>query len=147
MRSLLLITFFMAVSTRMTAHAQPTPGVLQIEVSGARNNKGVVLCSVFTDAQGYPDNAAMALYKARLPFRNGRVLFEVTSLAAGQYAVAILHDENEDGKMNTSTLGLPKEGYGFSNNVMGLFGPPSFAKAAVTIKEGARKSISLELRY
>ncbi|MBK7290922.1 MAG: DUF2141 domain-containing protein [Chitinophagaceae bacterium] len=43
-----------------------------------------------------------------------------------QLSIAILHDENDDGKMNSNFLGLPKEGYGFSNNVMGNFGPPLF---------------------
>jgi uncharacterized protein (DUF2141 family) len=49
--------------------------------------------------------------------------------------------------MNTSALGLPKEGYGFSNNVMGLFGPPSFSKAAVLVKEGAKTVVPMALRY
>jgi uncharacterized protein (DUF2141 family) len=147
MRSALIIVCFLVAGTRMSLHSQPAQGVLTIEVSGARNNNGFVLCSVFKDGKGYPDQPSMAIYKARLPLRNGRVLFEATALPAGLYAVALLHDENEDNKMNTSALGLPKEGYGFSNNVMGLFGPPSFSKASVTLQESAKKTILITLRY
>lgn len=147
MRNLFFIASFLASAIFLTALAQPPLGVLEIEVSGARNNKGVVLCSVFKDAKGYPDQPSLAIYKSRLPVRDRRVLVEVTGLPPGQYAVALLHDENEDGKMNTSLLGLPKEGYGFSNNVMGLMGPPSFSKASVLVKEGTKKTISITLRY
>ena len=147
MRNLTFIASFLALSICMTAFGQPSLGILEIEVSGARNSKGVVLCSVFKDAKGYPDQPSLAIYKSRLPVRDKRVFIEVTGLPPGQYAVALLHDENEDGKMNTSMLGLPKEGYGFSNNVMGMMGPPSFSKASVILNEGTKKSISITLRY
>ena len=46
----------------------------------------------------------------------------------GDYAVTIFHDKNSDGKLNTNFVGIPKEPFGFSNNPMILFGPPSFEK-------------------
>jgi uncharacterized protein (DUF2141 family) len=147
MRSILLIAIFLLPSSWLSLLSQPSQGNLRIEVRGARSNKGVVLCSVFKDAKGYPDQPSLAIYKSRLPLKEGQVYFEVSALPVGYYAVALLHDENEDNKMNTSALGLPKEGYGFSNNVMGLFGPPSFSKAAVLVKEGAKTVVPMALRY
>lgn len=142
-----VIIYLMALSTSVPALSQVKRGVLQIEVTGARNNKGVVLCSVFSDAKGYPRLPSMAIFKGRLPLREGRAIFETGELPAGQYAVAILHDENEDNKMNTSAIGLPKEGYGFSNNVMGIVGPPSFLKAAVKLYGVEKKTIPITIRY
>lgn len=147
MHSILLIAVFLLPGSCLSLLSQPSQGNLRIEVSGARTNKGVVLCSVFKDAKGYPDQPALAIYKSRLQLREGETFFEVNGLPVGHYAVALLHDENEDNKMNTSALGLPKEGYGFSNNVMGLFGPPSFSKAAVLVKEGAKTVVPIALRY
>jgi uncharacterized protein (DUF2141 family) len=146
MRCSLLFLSLLLIAT-WPAFSQPSEGILQIEVRGALNNKGVILCSVFKEAKGFPDQPSMAIYKGRLPIREGRVLFEIASLPAGLYAVALLHDENEDNKMNTTSFGLPKEGYGFSNNVMGLFGPPSFSKASVSLGAGAKKNIAITLRY
>ena len=50
------------------------------------------------------------------------------TLNSGKYAVRYYHDENLNGKMETNLVGKPLEGYGFSNNVTGKFGPPPFEK-------------------
>ena len=63
-------------------------------------------------------------------------------LKAGTYAVSIVYDEDSNGKLNTGFLGIPTEKVGFSNNVTGTFGPPSFEKTSFTIS-GSR---SLEIR-
>lgn len=65
----------------------------------------------------------------------------------GRYAIAILHDENDDMKMNKNFFGLPREGYGFSNNVMGTLGPPSFGKSSFLHNPGLRTSIIIKTRY
>lgn len=67
-------------------------------------------------------------------------------LPSGRYAVIVFHDENDNGLLDTDFLGIPTEGYGFSNNAMGVFGPPSFAAVAVTLA-GANVSIVISLNY
>jgi uncharacterized protein (DUF2141 family) len=54
--------------------------------------------------------------------------FTIADLKPGKYAVRYYHDENMNGNMETNRLGKPTEGYGFSNNVTGKFGPPPFEK-------------------
>ncbi len=48
------------------------------------------------------------------------------NVTVGTYAIRYFHDENNNGKMDTGTFGIPKEGYGFSNNARGFMGPPDF---------------------
>lgn len=60
--------------------------------------------------------------------KDNKCLITVENLSKGQYAVRYYHDENMDGKMETNLVGKPTEGYGFSNNVIGKFGPPPFEK-------------------
>ena len=55
------------------------------------------------------------------------------NVAPGTYAVKIFQDVDGDGKMGTNALGIPTEPYGFSNNAMGNFGPPSFKEAAFEV--------------
>jgi len=75
-----------------------------------------------------------------------RVSVTFSDLRPGVYAVAVLHDENENSKMDFNLLGMPLEGYGFSNDASALFGPPSFKDAAFTLK--ARPSaVSIKTRY
>ena len=69
-------------------------------------------------------------------------------LAPGEYAIAAFHDEDRDGDLNTNLLGMPTEGYGFSNEARGTFGPPGFDAAAFTIKAGEnRPAVTVRLGY
>ena len=52
----------------------------------------------------------------------------------GKYAFRFFHDENSNGKLGTNWLGIPNEGFGFSNNAKGTFGPPAFEKTVFVLK-------------
>ncbi|MGO9758789.1 MAG: DUF2141 domain-containing protein [Roseiarcus sp.] len=69
-----------------------------------------------------------------------------TELKPGAYAVITFHDENDNGKLDENALGLPAEGYGFSNDAEGFFAAPSFKDAAVTLG-GHDKAIAITLKY
>jgi uncharacterized protein (DUF2141 family) len=69
---------------------------------------------------------------------------EFPDLPPGRYAVIVFHDENDNGLLDKNGLGIPIEGYGFSNNATGFFSAPSFDDAAITVGRGqASNSISL----
>ncbi len=119
-----------------------------VSIDNLRSNKGHVLISLFKDGEGYPDETSKAVRKAKLVIKDEKAWVKFTGLSTGKYAIAILHDENDDQKMNKTFLGLPKEGYGFSNNVMGTFGPPSFSKASFIYNStGSGTSIAIRTRY
>lgn len=120
---------------------------LHVTIQGLRNNKGHVLVSLFKNEKGFPDDQKKADKKAKLEINNHSTIITFNSLETGYYAIAILHDENDDLKMNTNFFGLPKEGYGFSNNVIGLFGPPSFSKASIYYKNGTENRITIKIKY
>ena len=106
-----------------------------------------MLISVYKDGVGYPEELDKAVRRAKLTITNKTASVSFAGLASGNYAIAILHDENNDGKMNTNFLGIPKEGYGFSNNVMGTFGPPTFSKASFQYNANLIKSIVINTKY
>ena len=56
-------------------------------------------------------------------------------LAYGQYAIAVYHDKNKNGLLDTNMLGIPLEEYGFSNNARGRFGPASWSQAKFTVNK------------
>ena len=66
-------------------------------------------------------------------------------LAPGKYAISIIHDENNNDKLDTNFIGIPKEGFGFSNNPRIMFGPPSFEKASFEINQA--HVILIEMKY
>jgi uncharacterized protein (DUF2141 family) len=104
-----------------------------------------LLISLFASKDGFPEkyNKAFRTEIIKGTGKSSVCVFE--NLPAGNYAIAVLADVNNDGKMNTNMLGIPKEAYGFSNNVTGLFGPPSFEKAQVIVQEDKKTSIIVKL--
>lgn len=120
---------------------------IRITVTHLHNEKGHVLVSLFKDGTGYPDEATKAFRKIKLDISGKKASVLFTGLPAGNYAVSILHDENDDQKMNKNSFGIPKEGYGFSNNVVGALGPPSWSRASFAHKPGVLTLREIRARY
>jgi len=76
----------------------------------------------------------------------GTVVVKFKEVPAGEYAVSVVHDANENSKLDTNWLGIPTEGFGFSQDAMGTFGPPSFEKAKFRLDKD-HPAIELTLRY
>jgi len=99
-------------------------GSLTVDIYGFRDLKGDVLLSLFLNGEGFPDDTGRALVNLSLPVDSGRVRFELPPLPYGTYSYSVLHDENRNGSMDSSLLGIPREGYAFSNDLEGNYGPP-----------------------
>jgi len=75
----------------------------------------------------------------------GEVHLIFENIPVGKYALSVYHDANTNGELDKNLIGIPKEGFGFSNDAMGMFGPPDFKDASFDWKGG--QTISLALRY
>jgi uncharacterized protein (DUF2141 family) len=94
---------------------------LDIEIADIRNNTGNIMLQLF-------DGNENVLTQEMSPIQENKCSFPIKDLVPGKYAVRYYHDENLNEKMDTNLVGKPTEGYGFSNNVIGKFGPPPFEK-------------------
>ena len=120
---------------------------INLSITNLRNSKGHVLVSVFNSEEGFPEKATAAVRTEKISITNKQATTIFAGLPPGRYAIALLHDENDDMKMNTNFFGIPKEGYGFSNNVMGSFGPPSFSRASFEHLETKTSLVSIRMKY
>jgi len=127
----------------LTLPAAAETGVLQVTVTGVRNDHGHVLVAVCDHATFLAPTCA---YHGRVPAHAGAVVVRVAGVPAGTYAAEAYHDENDNNRLDRSFLGLPKEGLGFSRDAPMRFGPPDFADAALTVPAGGG-AISFGLRY
>ncbi len=143
---LVLLHFLMYAPFLHSSGSIPESGV-QITISGLRNDKGNVLISLFRNDRGFPGEPQHAFRTYRLYIRSGKSITSISDLPSGNYAIAVLHDENGDLTMNKNWLGIPKEGFGFSNNAMGTFGPPAFSKARVQVEKGQVSQLEINIRY
>jgi len=91
------------------------------------------------------DKNKKVVAQEKSPVTDNKCSFSYTNLKPGKYAVRYYHDENMNVKMETNLVGKPTEGYGFSNNVIGKFGPPAFEKCLFEITED--KKIVLQPTY
>ena len=109
-------------------------GVLTVKVADFRNDKGVVSVVLYNNADAFPKKSDKAVKIVRSKIKDNKAEVVFDKIPFGVYAFAVLHDENENKKMDYSTFGMPQEGYAFSNNATGTLGPPSYDKAKFEIK-------------
>jgi uncharacterized protein (DUF2141 family) len=121
------------------------PGEINLHIHKAKSNKGVVRVLIFDSERGYPDKPELAIKSISAPVFEQKSYIKITDLKPGKYSIAVFHDEDENGKINTNPFGYPIEKYGFSNNAKGYFGPPDFTKTTFELKN-ERKAILINLR-
>ena len=105
---------------------------LIVHIDGFRNQKGNAGLTVFTSPDGWPENNNKAFMHSGHPFTGDKATTEL-QLPAGRYAIAALHDENSNHKLDRNMIGWPKEGFGFSNNPKVNLSAPSFDTAAMQV--------------
>ena len=88
---------------------------LTVKVDDIRSDKGQLMLAVYDSAAGWAGKAKPVAAQA-LEVTGDNVIFHFDELAAGTYAVSVMHDENGNGTLDTNFVGMPVEGYGFSND-------------------------------
>lgn len=134
----LLVSLFFALETL----GQSNQTSLQVSISGASSDAGSIRILVFSKSSGFPDQVKQAVRSISLPPKSGKASFKLTDLPAGTYAIGVIHDLDNNGKLSTNAVGYPTEKFGFSNNPKVYFGPPSFEKAAFVL---GKTAVSLEI--
>jgi uncharacterized protein (DUF2141 family) len=130
---------------------------LRLTIKGVRSDAGELLIGLYANPDGFASAIANAS-KSGLVADKGRLVglsiranagarsTVFTQLPPGRYAAVVIHDENDDGRLDANELGVPTEGYGFSNDAQGFLGAPSFDAAAITIG-AADVSAAISLIY
>nr|WP_287939531.1 DUF2141 domain-containing protein [Algoriphagus sp.] len=118
---------------------------LEIQINQAKSDKGMIRVLIFSKETGFPDQPTKALKSLSISPKNKSGLLSVTDLPPGKYAVSVIHDEDNDGKLTTNAVGYPTEKFGFSNNPKMYFSPPSFEKAAFELQSESKR-IEINLR-
>ncbi len=104
-----------------------------VSVSGVSETSGKLVLTVFDSKKGWLKKPVMT---DSVVVDGDAATFEIR-LPPGQYAFHVYHDLDDDGKMKSNFIGIPKEPTAVSNDAKGRFGPPKFKDAAVTIGEDA----------
>ncbi|MEZ4458399.1 MAG: DUF2141 domain-containing protein [bacterium] len=122
------------------------PQKIVVQVSNVNSTKGVVRCGLFAKSDGFPSDANRAIQRTSAPAAAGKVVCEFSGVQPGKYAVSVVHDENNNDKIDTNFVGIPSEGYGASNNNLPALSPPNFGDSSFDYSSGT-KTISVQLKY
>jgi uncharacterized protein (DUF2141 family) len=113
---------------------------LEVTVAKIKDIKGTIRVAVYNNENDFLKN----LLEGKIVKASAEEVTVVfTNLKPGHYALSVYHDVNENNKMDSNFIGIPTEPYGFSNNVMGTFGPPSFENAKVKVEADTKSVINL----
>ena len=122
-------------------------GQVIVDVYGLKDQRGDLDVAIYQDAEGFPKDPKAALTGRSVPIDNRALRLVFDRVPAGEFAVAAYHDENSNGKLDTGAFGRPTEGYGFSRDAKGNFGPPSFEDARLTLDAGQSERVVVRIRY
>jgi uncharacterized protein (DUF2141 family) len=126
--------------------AQSWPGI-HVTVLNIRNSAGAVACALFESPDGFPTEfLRFATRIMVMRVRDTRARCDFADIAPGTYALGVIHDENLNGKLDANRLGIPSEGYGFSNDARAAFGAPSFSAASFAY-DGRNLAMTIRLNY
>ena len=108
------------------------------------SSKGVLGIVIFDKAKGWPEDVSSSFRHMSFPAHEGTQTVSVSNLPPGKYAVALIHDVNENKKLDKSFFGKPKEQWGMSNNPRARFSAPNIQQAFFDLQSNKELSIQLQ---
>jgi uncharacterized protein (DUF2141 family) len=146
-RCVAVLTVLVFANLPAGAFAQPPCPGIHVQILNIRNSTGTVACTLFESPEGFPiEFLRSATNVMVIKIRKSQARCDFEDIPPGTYAMAVVHDENMNGKLETNWLGMPTEGYGFSNDATGVVGAPSFAAASFQY-DGRNLDVTMRLHY
>ncbi len=119
---------------------------VEISITGLKSKNGKILIALYSNEDGFnkPEKVFKEYYVdiVSIPLK-----ITFNNLPSGTYAFALFHDENNNRVLDKNLIGIPKEGFAFSNNALGRFGPPSFDKAKFSISSSKPTTQEIKLKF
>ena len=127
--------FFLFLFFSLQSFATSSPvGTLVLHVTNFKDNKGTVRIAL-ARSKAELDFVKKPYKLAETKINDKQAKWVFHDLPYGEYAIKLYHDENGNKVFDTNFLGIPEEGYGFSNNAKGHFGPPDYKQVKFSINK------------
>ncbi len=141
-----VVVLVLAIVSPVALAQSPCPGI-HVNILNIRNSTGTVDCALFDSPEGFPvDVLRSALHVTVMKIRNTQARCDFEDIPPGTYALAVIHDESSNDKLDFNMLGTSTEGYGFSNNAKAVFDAPLFSAASFRY-DGQTLDLTISLHY
>ncbi|WP_414528779.1 DUF2141 domain-containing protein [Nodularia chucula] len=146
--SRLIASALLSMSFGNTLNAETTTK-LTVVVEGIKNQNGEICMGVYSSSKGFPMSTDDVIKSACMQPTKDTVTHVFSGLKPGSYAVAVVDDQNGDRKLNKDFLGIPKEGFGVSQNptVSVFTGTPKFNDASFLLTPNQNTTINILMKY
>ena len=118
---------------------------LSVTIHGMEEYKGVVRIGLYEGADNFLVESSLRFF-ADVSVTNSEVTHVFADLPAGEYAVSVYHDANDNHKLDKNFMGIPSEGYGFGNDARGMFGPPDYEDVMIRLIEGESRKMRVRVK-
>ncbi len=122
---ILMIVFFV-LNTAFFGATKEKTGTIKVNISKLSSNQGQVIVALYNSKAAF---LKKPIIKKTAKIHNNESGITFRNIAEGTYAISVIHDENNNGKLDFNLLGIPSEGVAASNNASAFIGPPSFDNA------------------
>jgi len=137
-----LFTIILFLTSLVMSHAQEKMShSITINISGMKSDKGDVFVAMYNSKDDFLKNEFRTAI-TKVKSKKATVVFK--NLPTAWYAITIFHDVNDNKKMDTNFIGIPKEPIGVSNDATGFMGPPKYKKAKFEVKNDVTISIKIK---
>lgn len=139
MKNLFLCLAFLISSFYLNAQNNESNNIT-ITINNAKSDQGTILVSLHT-SETFMKGEGVKSAMGKIKEGTSEIILE--DIEPGEYAIMVLHDANDNKRMDFEANGMPKESYGMSNNVMS-FGPPQYSDAKFKM---GNENISMTIRF
>ncbi len=139
--------FLAGLSFLLVYQSGSAQGRINVRISNFENDKGSCIVCVYDNARSFSEKGGTPVSCQTVPItgKNATAVFE--NLKPGPYAVMVIHDANNNRKFDNNFLGIPKEGYGASQNKLPFAAAPKFEENKITVTDNATTTSNIRLRY
>ena len=142
----LVVLFCLTLLFSFTPDRVKSTGKIVVLVTGLKSNTGKLMLAVFTNADDFPTKSENAYRKVVGTISNNSSTIVLENVPYGTYGIVIFHDENNNDKLDTNFIGIPKEGMGASRDAKGSMGPPKYEDAKFLVSN-ALTNLKIRMSY
>ena len=143
---LLLAASMLLVAPALVSAGDAPTATLTVKVTGLRSEKGKVKVALHASKDTFPTKRKLVYAGLTVPVNGHRATAVFPELPPGDYAVAAFHDEDNDGRLDRSVIGIPTEGTAASRNPKPRMGPPRWKDCKLSLEPGETET-EIRIRY
>lgn len=141
-RKFLAYFFLLFVSAGAWSQAK-----ISVHINNFENNAGNCIVCLYNNPKEFTEKGGKPVACLTVPITNKTAIAQFEEVQPGSYAIMVVHDANSNRKFDTNFLGIPKEGYGASKNILPFAAAPKFEENRIVVTDSTTTRCTIKLRY